>query len=236
MSNIFKSMAGLLALVSLVALVSGCGQEKEYLFNGENLDGWVCVTAEPSQEGSEAGSIGSAEASEAGAGVASESGVAAEAAEPTFSVRDGALRVSGEPFGYIRTEKKYGDCTLFLEWRWGAQRIDSGIFVFLQDGDKVWPGGIQLQLRESDFGFLFSSLKLEGVDGPFCRKAPLKEQDPELADGEWNKTVITLKGGSISASVNGVLVNEAVADGTEGYIGFQSEGGPIEFRNIYIVR
>lgn len=226
MSNIFKSMAGLLALVSLAALASGCGQGKEYLFNGENLDGWVCVTAEPSQEGSE-------EASEA-----SEAGAAAEAAEaePTFSVRDGALRVSGEPFGYIRTEKKYGDCTLFLEWRWGAQRVDSGIFVFLQDGDKVWPGGIQLQLRESDFGFLFSSLKLEGVEGPFCRKAPLKEQDPELADGEWNKTVITLKGGSISASVNGVLVNEAVADGTEGYIGFQSEGGPIEFRNIYIVR
>ena len=222
MSNIFKSMAGLLALVSLAALVSGCGQEKEYLFNGESLDGWVCVTAEPE---------GSAETGSAEAGLAE-----ASEAEPTFSVRDGALRVSGEPFGYIRTVKKYGDCTLHLEWRWGAQRVDSGIFVFLQDGDKVWPGGIQLQLRESDFGFLFSSLKLEGVDGPFCRKAPLKEQDPELADGEWNKTVITLKGGRISATVNGVLVNEAVADSTEGYIGFQSEGGPIEFRNIYIVR
>ena len=154
--------------------------------------------------------------------------------EPTFSVKDGALCASGQPFGYIRTEKKYGDCTLHVSWRWVSGRVDSGVFVFLQDEDKVWPTGIQLQLRESDFGFLFSGLKLEGIEGLFCRKEPLCESDPELPDGQWNETVIVCKGGHVTATVNGVLVNEAQCETSEGYIGFQSEGGAIEFRDIYI--
>lgn len=154
--------------------------------------------------------------------------------EPTFSVKDGALYASGKPFGYIRTEKKYSDCTLHVSWRWVSRRVDSGIFVFLQDEDKVWPTGIQLQLRESDFGFLFSGLKLEAVEGPFYRKEPICEEDPELPDGQWNETVIVCKGGHVTATVNGVLVNEAQCESSEGYIGFQSEGGAIEFRDIYI--
>ena len=86
------------------------------------------------------------------------------------------------------------------------------------------------------FGVHFSGIALEGVEGPFCRKAPICEGNPEKADGEWNETIIVCKGGHIRATVNGVLANEAVAAATEGYIGFQSEGGPIEFRNIYITR
>ena len=109
-------------------------------------------------------------------------------------------------------------------------------YDLLQEGDKVWPTGIQMQMRERDFGFFFSGIPLEGVEGERSwRKPPLEEQDPEKADGEWNETVIVCKGGKISAIVNGELVNEAVAEATEGYIGFQSEGGPIEFRDIYLM-
>ena len=205
-------------MVLLAAVLSGCGQKQEVLFNGEDLTGWVWFVkeAEPvvAPEGQEA--------------------PVQAPVEETFSVKDGVLRVSGEPFGYIRTEKKYGDCTIHVEWRWAEGRVDSGIFIFLQDEDQVWPTGIQLQLRESDFGFLFSGLKLEGVEGPFCRKAPLCEGDPELEDGQWNETLIVCKGGHVTATVNGVLVNEAQCEVSEGYIGFQSEGGPIEFRHIYV--
>lgn len=203
-------MKKIFLLAAVAALVlSACGPKKEVLFNGENLDGWTSLTRDP------------------------EPGV--ELTEPTFSVRDGALRVSGQPFGYIRTEKMYGDYTLHFEWRWDGQRADSGFFNRLQEGDKVWPTGIQLQVRERDFGFFFSGVPLEGVEpNPNWRKPPVAEQDPELPDGQWNETVIVCQGGKISATVNGVLVNEAFADATEGYIGFQSEGGAIEFRNIYI--
>lgn len=224
MGTCFNNVKGLAAVLLLASVLSACGK-KEVLFNGEDLTGWVCIAPEPTERAEMPGSMGSSEAA---------AGLTKTAPEPTFSVKDGVLRVSGQPFGYIRTEKKYGDCTLHVSWRWAAGRVDSGIFIFLQDGDKVWPTGIQLQLRESDFGFLFSGLKLEGVEGPFCRKAPLCEGDPELPDGQWNETVIVCKGGHVTATVNGVLVNEAQCEASEGYIGFQSEGGAIEFRDIYV--
>ncbi len=202
-------MKKLLALSIMVAISAACGPKAEYLFNGKNLEGWVCITAEETPT---------------------------DPAE-TFSVIDGAIHISGNPFGYIRTAEKYSDYTLLLEWRWTGKRADSGIFNRLQDGDKVWPVGVQCQMRESDFGFFFSALPLEGVEGDgFYRKESLCEADPELPDGQWNTAEITCKGSHIAAKVNGVLVNEADCQATEGYIGFQSEGGPLEFRNIRIIR
>lgn len=203
-----KRISLLLSCLLVLSFCTSCSKS-EVLFNGENLDGWTFITAPAGQD---------------------------TLAEPTFSVRDGALHISGEPFGYIRTEKKYSEYTLLVEWRWCEKRADSGIFTALQEPDKVWPAGVQLQMRESDFGYFFSSIPLEGVEGPFFRKAPICDADPELSDGEWNKTEIVCKGGKIRATVNGVLVNEAVSDANEGYIGFQSEGGEIEFRDIRIRR
>ena len=203
-------MKKLLALSFLALLAAACCNKAESLFNGKDLDGWVCITAEADSTA---------------------------APEATFSVVDGALHISGTPFGYIRTAEKYSDYTLLLEWRWTEKRADSGIFNRLQDNDKVWPDGVQCQMRESDFGFFFSALPLEGIDGDgFWRKESLCEADPELPDGQWNTAEITCKGSHIAAKVNGVLVNEADCHATEGYIGFQSEGGPLEFRNIRIIR
>ena len=219
MKRLLSFIVSLIGVTFLTGILPGCAPKEEVLFNGKDLTGWVWFTKD------------------ADASVvpdALEDTVEKAPAEECFSVKDGALHVSGTPFGYIRTEKEYGDCTLHVEWRWVEGRVDSGIFVFLQDEDKIWPTGIQLQLRESDFGYLFSGLKLEGVEGPFCRKAPLCVEDPELEDGLWNETVIVCKAGHITASVNGVLVNEAQCKASEGYFGFQSEGGPIEFRNIRI--
>lgn len=198
------------AAVLLALSVTACGPKGTSLFNGENLDGWVYFTAE-------------------------EDPGAEEPDEPVFSVVDGAIHISGTPFGYIRTEQAYSDFTLRLEWRWAGERKDSGIYVFLQEGDKVWPTGVQVQLRESDFGSLFSRIAMVSDEGgAIYRKEPLCKEDPELADGEWNKVVIRCKNGKVTAKVNGVLVNEAVCAATAGYIGFQSEGGPIEFRHITI--
>ena len=38
-----------------------------------------------------------------------------------FSVRDGMLRISGEEFGYIATEKSYRDYHLIAEFKWGRE-------------------------------------------------------------------------------------------------------------------
>ena len=39
---------------------------------------------------------------------------------------------------------------------------------------------------------------------------------------------------SIKVWLNGILVNDAVCDATEGYIAIQSEGGAMDFRNIVL--
>ena len=58
----------------------------------------------------------------------------------------------------------------------------------------------------------------------------------ENPTGEWNVYEITCQGDNIELIVNGVLQNTGSnANPSSGQIALQSEGGPIEFRNIYIV-
>jgi hypothetical protein len=53
--------------------------------------------------------------------------------------------------------------------------------------------------------------------------------------GEWNTTEVTCKpDGSVSVSVNGMLVATGKTALTEGPVGWQSEGSEVHFRNIHI--
>ena len=199
----------LAALCAAAIFVSCSHKEKtEVLFNGEDLTGWKVVLKSAEGETFDG---------------------------ETFSVSEGLLKVTGKPFGYIRTEKKYSDYRLHLEWRWaGAEAVDGGVFNRLQDGDKVWPLGVQLQMTPKDMGVLMGGIKIEGLDGPFYKKDRIVQESPELPVGEWNEMEFLCEGGSIKAWLNGVLVNEAVCDALDGYIAIQSEGGPMEFRNIFL--
>jgi hypothetical protein len=51
--------------------------------------------------------------------------------------------------------------------------------------------------------------------------------------GEWNHMEITCRGDEVLVKVNGKLVNHAAkVSQTKGAIALQSEGTPIEYRNI----
>jgi hypothetical protein len=64
---------------------------------------------------------------------------------------------------------------------------------------------------------------------------PKKENSSEKTPGQWNTYEIFCNADVIRCYVNGVLQNEGTgATATSGRICLQSEGGPIEFRNIYI--
>ena len=197
----------LAALMAAAIFLSCSMKEKtETLFNGENLDGWKVVLKAAEGETFEG---------------------------ETFSAQEGVLHVTGKPFGYIRTEKKYSDYRLHVEWRWtGDKAVDGGIFNYLQDGDKVWPMGVQLQMTPKDMGVLMGGIRIEGLEGPFYKKDRIVETSPERPVGEWNEMEFLCEGGSIKVWLNGVLINEAVCDATDGYIALQSEGGPMDFRNI----
>ena len=61
------------------------------------------------------------------------------------------------------------------------------------------------------------------------------EESSEKPAGEWNSYDITSKDGNIEVIVNGVLQNTGTGMSlTEGNIALQSEGGPLQFRNIYL--
>ena len=198
-----------LAALAAAVFISCSEKDKtETIFNGEDLSGWKVVVK--ANEGEE---------------------VEGE----TFSAKDGLLHITGKPFGYIRTEKKYSDYLLSLEWRWaGEEGVDGGVFNYLQDGDKVWPLGVQLQMTPKDMGVLMGGIKIEGLEGPFYKKDRIVEESPEKPVGQWNEMDFLCKGGEIKVWLNGILVNEAVCDATNGYIALQSEGGPMDFRNIYL--
>ena len=63
----------------------------------------------------------------------------------------------------------------------------------------------------------------------------MSEASSEKPAGEWNEYDILCKGDTIVCHVNGILQNEGTAATiTSGWICLQSEGSPIEFRNIYV--
>ena len=202
-----KSRIFAAALLAATLLVS-CSDKKVYLFNGKNMDGWKVVLKEEADAFSGAS---------------------------TFSVENEMIHITGQPFGYARTEKKYSNYLLHLEWRWaGPKGVDGGVFNYLQDGDKVWPQGVQLQMTPKDMGMLMGGIPIEGIEGPFYRKERIVAESPEKPVGEWNEMEFLCKDGQIKCWLNGVLVNEAVCDVTDGYIAVQSEGGSMDFRNIYL--
>ena len=151
-------------------------------------------------------------------------------------MKDGNIYVEGNPFGYLRTEKKYGDYTLHVEWRWIGEGTNSGLFQRVQDGDKLWCTAIECQLCSGKAGdyVMLGGAKIKEIEcvGEF----PVKDRigDYENPVGEWNTADITCKGNVVKVKINGKEQNECTCEFTDGYIALQSEGGPIEFRNIYI--
>ena len=71
----------------------------------------------------------------------------------------------------------------------------------------------------------------ELAEGRFLRSVKESAENPA---GEWNTAEIVCKGNFIQAYINGVLMNEAHFDRSEGPIALQSEGGPLEIRNVFI--
>lgn len=203
----------------LLALATSCSQKPEViqLFNGKDLEGWTLFVNDPEV-----------------------------APADVFSVVDGNIHIVGQPFGFMRTNDKYTDVKLSLEWRWVGQGTNSGIFSLVQDGLLCWPNAIECQLKAGNAGdvVLLGGSDVRELDVPEGSERPRfpmvrKENDSsEKPDGEWNLTeiVITSDGG-VDITVNGVHQNHVTNKNyTEGYIALQSEGGPLEFRNVTVTR
>jgi hypothetical protein len=153
----------------------------------------------------------------------------------TFTVKDGALIVSGKPTCYIYSDKSYSNYVLTYEWRFPAgssPKSNSGCLVHIQLPHKVMPKCVEPQGRYMDHGKLFYLGGVKPMGDKFDAEAHKKALKPM---GEWSTTEVTCKAdGTVSVKLNGVPVSSGKTELTSGPIGFQSEGTEVHFRNIKI--
>lgn len=222
MKDVTCRLAGLSVLVVLLAVLGGCHgggavmpDEKMDLFNGRDFTGWKLHVDE---EGVSVADI--------------------------WSVRNGVVNCKGVPNGYMRTEGKYKNYVLHVEWRWVGEPTNSGVLLHASGKDKVWPRTIEAQLKAGSAGdfVLINGTGVTTDDGKDWQNVkeqyvgvPKKEDSSERPAGQWNAYDIICKGDAITLYVNEVLQNKGTtATDTSGWICLQSEGSEIEFRNIYV--
>ncbi len=210
-------MRRILAVAAMVAAMGVCSSAQDgsvSLFNGKDLTGWIPVLDK-------------------------------QGADPaaTWSVENGILKCTGQPAGYIKTDKEYGDYVLTVDWRWpaGTPGGNNGVLVHTSTPNAlgIWPKSIEVQLFKDNAGdFWVIGTELD-VPDEATRKEGRRHKNltdgSEKPLGEWNTIEITCKGDTIKVKVNGELVNEATnCSETKGAISLQSEGAPIEYRNVVL--
>lgn len=178
------------------------------LFNGRNLSNWVFYLKDPSLDPAK-----------------------------VFTVRDGVIHITGNPFGYMRTKKAYSDYTLHLEWRWPEEATNSGVFIHAQPPDTIWIRCFECQLAAGNAGDFICAGGTDMAERKDKSVRVVKKMAPsnEKPVGEWNTLEVVCNGDKIEVSVNGLLQNRGTGlSQTNGHICLQSEGKDIEFRNVYL--
>ena len=193
------------------------------LFNGRDLAGWVNANCAPE----------------------------------TWSVREGVIYCTGKPTGALRTARQYENFILEVEWRHLSRGGNSGVFIW---GTPIAAPGVPflrgIEVQVLDHGYVEQYEKQTGkkadwftshgdvfpIHGgtmkPFGRHHDMRSfpsEDRSKPTPEWNHYRIECNDGTLRLSVNG----KEVSGGSEcnyrkGYLALESEGAPVEFRNIRI--
>ena len=155
-----------------------------------------------------------------------------------FKMDKGSLLITGISSGYLRTKKMFSNYELSIEWRWTKVLGNSGVLVHIQSRDSVWPVCYQVQQKADAAGDIIC---MNGLWAKECtdsvkftvRKLQLSNEKPL---GEWNSMKIICRKNTLKVFVNGVLQNYITKlTESKGFIGFQNEGTPIEFKNLSLV-
>ena len=215
-----------LALTAAVAAPVAAQNTGTPLFNGRDLAGWTIVLRSPK-----------------------------DPAKPNpdprsvWTVSDGVLKCTGRPNGYLATAEEYANYVLHLKWRWpaGAEKANSGVLLHVQkDNTKDWPQCVECQLKAGFAGDLWltypPAVKLEVEPARLDPKQARRlvriggpEKQVEKPAGEWNQCKIVSREGEITVAINGEPVNDAKNGSLKrGRIALQSEGSPVEFKDIEI--
>ncbi len=207
-----RTMIASISTVLFFAAASvGAADKPEMLFDGKDLTGWTYHLDKPNVP-----------------------------MEDVWSAKDGVLVCKGRPAGYLLTKKNdYENYVLTLEWRWPEKGGNNGVLVHVTEPGAlgVWPKSLEVQLASGeagDFWVIGTTIDVENADKRRKDRRHINLSDgDEKPIGEWNKMEITCRGDEVLVKVNGKLVNHATnVSQTRGAIALQSEGTPIEFREI----
>ncbi|MCH6259008.1 DUF1080 domain-containing protein [Puniceicoccaceae bacterium K14] len=206
-----------------------------------------------------------------------------ELAKRVFAADEGMVHVFDDSFpdeyelntgenlthGLFYTKKAYSKYVLRFEYKWGERiannferwQYDAGVYYHVTD-DKVWPVGIEYQIRfdhtknrnhtgdlirPSGSGYLWfpsedgktflhpnNGGEAQEVEGWLHLASPTDNH--HALDGEWNECEIIVMGEHYAIhKLNGEIVNMATnLKPSEGIIGFQSETAEVFYRNIRI--
>ena len=196
-------------------LFNACSSKRIPLWNGKDLSGWAAITSDQKTD-----------------------------SEAVWSVRNGVIHCTGSNNGYLRTVSDYSNYILSLEWRWAETAGNSGVLLHAQGPDEVWPDCIECQLQSGHAGdfVLIGPGSIMVDDNNYVNESGFRviskmNASSEKLPGEWNHYRIACRDGEITCFVNKVLQNHGIGSSRmTGKICLQSEGAPVEFRNIYLER
>jgi hypothetical protein len=180
------------------------------LFNGKDLSNWVFKLKDPAVDPSK-----------------------------VFTVQNGVIHITGQPFGYMRTKDSFSDYRLHVEWRWPSEATNSGVFVHAQPPDTIWLGCYECQLQAGNAGDFICMGGLDMNERTNKADIVIKKMaaSNEKPVGQWNTMEVVCKANTIEVYVNGSLQNKGTGlTADKGSICLQSEGKDIEFRDVYLTR
>ena len=181
----------------------------------------------------------------------------------TWTWKNGLLFCSGKPIGVMRTRQKFTNFEMVVEWRLMRSAGNSGVFVWVPDEalaelkpDVLPDFGLEVQML--DHGYREQYEKESGKKGDWFTtngdifavgKSKLRPFPPLSPDGsrsfprkalsrgvgEWNHYYVRAINGELRLWVNGEEVSGGNgAEPRTGYLGLESEGSPVEFKDIRI--
>ena len=182
----------------------------------------------------------------------------------TWSWKAGLVHCTGQPVGVIRSTKQYTNFELVAEWTHLKSGGNSGIFVWaskealtdLAPGS-LPPGGIEVQVLDHGYAEQFRKNN-DGKEPDWFTtngdvfpvgSSKLKPFEPRSPDGSrsfptknlskgvghWNHYYVRCINGEVRLWVNGEEVSGGSnAEPASGFLCLESEGSPVEFRNLRI--
>jgi hypothetical protein len=179
----------------------------------------------------------------------------------TWTWKGGAVKCTGKPVGVTRTKKQLTNFELVAQWKHLESAGNSGIFVWaseeaLQDlkPGTLPRGGIEVQILDHGYAekwekehgkksdwftthgdvFFVGTSKMKPFE-PHNKVRSFPRKNLSKGVGEWNHYYVRCINGEVRLWVNG----EEVSGGSDceprtGYLCLESEGAPIEFKDLRI--